>query len=72
MMHAYKLKSHGDLRKSEIFLVLQNLPDMPPLPDSRAGRGHNVWLRRVAVTFLLISLSLIMRSAWASLGTAGP
>lgn len=69
MMHAYK---RSDLRKSESFLVLQNLPDLSPLPNSHAGRGHNVWLRRVAVTFLLISLALVIRSAWASLSVARP
>lgn len=71
-MHAYKLKNQSDLRKSESFLALQNLPDLPPPSRSSVGRGYNVWLRRVAVSFLLISLVLFMRSAWASLGVAGP
>lgn len=70
-MHAYKLRDQNELRKSRNLLVLQNLPDLPP-PDTRgAGRGHNLWLHRVAVCFLLISLGLIVRSAWASLVVAG-
>ncbi len=71
-MHAYKLRDQSALRKSRSFLVLQNLPDLPSPSSRRAGRGHNVWLRRVAVCFLLISLALFIRSAWASLSVAGP
>ena len=66
VMHAYKLKDQNELRKSRNRLVLQNLPDLPS-PDTRRGRrGHDLWLRRVAMCFLLISLALIIRSAWAS------
>lgn len=71
-MHAYKLRSQNELRRNRNLLALQNLPDLPPPGTRRADRGHNLWLRRVAVCFLLISLGLIVRSAWASLGAAGP
>lgn len=70
-MHAYKLRDQSEPRKSRNLLVLQNLPDLPSLDARRAGHGHNLWLRRVAVCFLLISLGLIVRSAWASLSIVG-
>lgn len=70
-MHAYKLREQNELRKSRNLLVLQNLPDLPSPNTRRAGRGHNLWLRRVAMCFLLISLGLIVRSAWASLSIVG-
>jgi hypothetical protein len=70
-MHAYKLRDQNELRKNRNLLALQNLPDLP-LPETRhARRGHNLWLRRVAACFLLVSLGLIIRSAWASLSVVG-
>lgn len=70
-MHAYKLRDQSEPRKSRNLLALQNLPDLPSPCAHRAGRSHNLWLRRVALCFLLISLGLIVRSAWASLSVAG-
>lgn len=70
-MHAYKLRDQNELRKNRNLLVLQNLPDLPSPGARRAGRGNNLWLRRVAMCFLLISLGLIIRSAWASLSVVG-
>lgn len=70
-MHAYKLRDQNVPRKSRSLLALQHLPDLPSPDTRRANRGHNLWLRRVAVCFLLISLGLIVRSAWASLVVAG-
>ena len=70
-MHAYKPRDKNELRKSRNLLVLHNLPDLPSPSTRRAGRGHNLWLRRVAVCFLLISLGLIIRSAWANLSAVG-
>ncbi|HEX7801403.1 MAG TPA: hypothetical protein VF471_01395 [Pseudoxanthomonas sp.] len=70
-MHAYKLRDQNEPRKSRSLLALQRLPDLPSPDTRRANRGHNLWLRRVAVCFLLISLGLIVRSAWASLVVAG-
>jgi hypothetical protein len=70
-MHAYKFRDQSEPRKNRNLLVLQNLPDLPSADARRAGRGHNLWLRRVAVCFLLISLGLIVRSAWASLSVVG-
>lgn len=71
-MHAYKLRNQNEQRKIRNLLVLRNLPDLPPSGTRRAGRGYPVWLRRVAVCFLLISLALTIRSACASLIVAGP
>ena len=67
-MHAYKLRDKSEQKKSRSLLALQNLPDLPPPSSRRAGRSHNIWLRRVAACFLLISLALMVRSVWASLG----
>lgn len=68
-MHAYKLRDQNELRKNRNLLVLQNLPDLPT--TRRAPRGQTLWLRRIAVAFLLISSGLIIRSAWAVLGVVG-
>lgn len=70
-MHAYKFRDQNEPRKSRNLLVPQNLPDFPSPGTRRAGRCHNLWLRRVAVCFLLISLALIVRSAWANLSIVG-
>lgn len=71
-MHAYRRRDQSERRKSKSFLVSKDLPNLPSPGSGRAGRGQNVWLRRVAVSFLLISLALIIRSAWASSSVAGP
>ncbi|WP_368563273.1 hypothetical protein [Pseudoxanthomonas sp. UTMC 1351] len=71
-MHADNAKNQNRPSKSEGFLALRDLPDLPPLDRKRRGRGYNAWLRRVAVVFVLISLALIVRSAWAHPGIALP
>lgn len=70
-MHAYKLRDQNGLRKTRSLLVLRNLPDLPAPVVRRARGGHNLWLRRLAACFLLISLGLIVRSAWVNLSVAG-
>lgn len=70
-MHAHKPRNQNGPRKIRNLLVLRNLPDLPPPGTRRAGRDYNVWVRRVAVCFLLISLALTIRSAWASLIVSG-
>lgn len=70
-MHAYKPRDQNQLGKSQNLLVLQNLPDLPSPGVRHTGRGHNLWLRRVAVCFLLVSLGLIIRSAWANPSVVG-
>lgn len=63
-MRAYHPKSQSNFTKGEGFLALRDLPDLPPLKRKPALRRHNIWLRRVAVGFVLISLALTLRSAW--------
>lgn len=70
-MHAYKLRGQDELRKSRNLLVFQNLPDLPSPDSDRSDRGHNPWLRRVALCFLLISLGLVIHSVWESLSVVG-
>jgi hypothetical protein len=67
-MHGDDTKSQSSSSKSKGFLALRDLPDLPPLHRKRGTRGHNVWLRRVAVWFVLISVALIIRAAWAHPG----
>jgi len=70
-MHAYKLRDQNELRKSRNLLVFQNLPDLPSPGSDRSAYGLNLWLRRVALCFLLISLGLVIRSVWESLSIVG-
>ena len=70
-MHAYSLSGQNELRKSRNLLVFQNLPDLPSSGSRRSGRGHNLWLRRVALCFLLISLGLVIHSVWETLSVVG-
>lgn len=70
-MHAYKLGGQNEPRKSRNLLVFQNLPDLPSPGSDRSRRGHNLWLRRVALCFLLISLGLVIHSVWETLGVIG-
>lgn len=70
-MHAYKIRGQNEPRKSRNLLVFQNLPDLPSPDSDRSGRGHNLWLRRVALCFLLISLGLVVHSVWESLSIVG-
>jgi hypothetical protein len=69
-MHADNSKNQSRPSKSKEFLALRDLPDLPPLDYRRRARKRNVWLRRVAVCFVLVTLVLIMRSAWAHPGIA--
>jgi hypothetical protein len=71
-MHAFNLRDRSEPRKSESLFALQNLPDLPSPGSRRVRSGQTAWLRRVALCFLLVSLALVVRSAWASLGVAGP
>lgn len=57
-------KRSSDRRRDACF-VPANLPDLPPPERRSAARRHDKWLRRVAVCFVLVSLVLIARSAWA-------
>ena len=70
-MHAYKLRDQDELRKSRNLHVFQNLPDLPSPGSARSARGHNLWLRRMALCFLLISLGLVIHSVWESLSVVG-
>lgn len=69
-MHGDNLKSQSSSSRGEGegFLALRDLPDLPPLDQKRRSRRHNVWLRRVAVCFVLITVALIVRAAWAHPG----
>lgn len=58
-------RKHNRDRKRDGFFVPANLPDLSPLERKPAARRHTPWLLRVAVCFLLVSLVLIARTAWA-------
>ena len=67
-MHTYGSKSENKSGASRRIDVLKDLPDLPPIKRGGLARRHNVWLRRVAVCFVLISLILMARAAFAHLG----
>ena len=71
-MHADNAKNQSRPSKSKEFLALRDLPDLPPLDHRHRARRRNVWLRRVAVWFVLISVVLIIRAAWAHPGIVSP
>jgi hypothetical protein len=71
-MHADNSKNRSSYSKGKGYLALRDLPDLPPLERKRNKRKHNVWLRRVAVSFVLITVVLIMRSAWTYPGIVSP
>lgn len=63
-MHAYNPRQQKDLGKRKDFQMLRNLPDLPPPPKTPASRRRPGWLLRIAVCFVLVSLALVLRSAW--------
>jgi hypothetical protein len=69
-MHEDASKRGRRFSQSEGFLALRDLPDLPPPERKRKPQKHDLWLRRVAVCFVLISAALIARAAWVHLGTA--
>ena len=69
-MHADNSKNQSSYSKSKGYIALRDLPDLPPLDRKRKKRRHNVWLRRVAAFFVLITVMLIIRAAWAHPGMA--
>lgn len=71
-MHANTPRNQRYLGRGKGLIALRNLPDLPPLNQKMATRWHNVWLWRVAVCFVLISVVLMTRSAWAYLGASVP
>lgn len=67
-MHTYNPKLQNRFTKSEGLGVPGALPDLPTVESRTPVRRHGVWLRRVAVCFVLVSLFLTMRSAFAQPG----
>lgn len=67
-MHIYGSKSQNKSGASRRIDVLKDLPDLPPIKQGGWARRHNIWLRRVTVCFVLISLLLMARAAFAHLG----
>jgi hypothetical protein len=67
-MHGDNSKNQSSSSKGEGFLALRDLPDLPPLDRRRRRRRHNIWLRRMAVCFVLITVVLVVRAAWAHPG----
>jgi hypothetical protein len=67
-MHSYGSKNQNKFGTSRGIDVLKDLPDLPPIKQEGWARQHNVWLRRVAVCFVLISLLMMARAAFVHLG----
>ena len=69
-MHTYSQKSQNKFGAGRGIDVLKELPDLPPDKQQGFAPRHNVWLRRVAVCFVLVSLFLMIRAAFAHLGAS--
>lgn len=67
-MHADDSHNRSGSGKRDRWPALGDLPDLPPPHRRRRPRRHDIWLRRIAVCFVLITLALILRSAWAQSG----